>query len=59
MMPDCGSSIVFTTKVAATTGATYGSSMNARTTPRPGNGARSTNAAIRPTRIDPTVDATE
>ena len=48
-----------TTKVAATTGATYGSSMNARTTERPGNGLRSTNAAIRPTRIDPAVDATE
>ena len=48
-MPDCGSSIVLPENVTATTGATYGQQHRApATTPRPRNGLRSANAAIRP-----------
>ena len=47
-IPNCGLSIVVHTKVAATTGATYGINMQARTRPRPRNGLRSASAAINP-----------
>src|SRR3712207_8357255 len=45
---NCELSIVFHRNVAATTGATYGSSMQARTTPRPRNGRRRARAATSP-----------
>ncbi len=58
-MPNCGLSIVLHTKVAATTGATYGTSMQARTSPRPRNGLRSASAVSRPSPIAHAVPATE
>src|SRR5829696_9778357 len=48
-IPNCGFSIVCHTNVTATTGATYGSSMDARTNVRPGNARRSASDAISPT----------
>ena len=58
-MPNCGFSTTVHTNVAATTGATYGSSMQARTAPRPRNGRRSASAATSPSPIEPTVPPTE
>ena len=58
-MPNCGLSIVDHTKVAATTGATYGTSMQARTSPRPRNGWRSASAASRPSPMAKAVPTTE
>ena len=53
-MPNWGLSMTPHTKVAATTGATYGSSIDARTNPRPRKGRRSASAATSPS---PTADA--
>ena len=58
-MPNCGLSIVVHTKVAATTGATYGTSMQARTRPRPRNGLRNASAAISPSPMAQAVPPTE
>ena len=55
MMPSSGLSMICQTKVTATTGATYGSSIDARTSVRPLNGLRTTRAATSPSPIDRTV----
>ena len=54
-MPACGSSATVQTNVAATTGVMYGSSIAARTVPRPRNGRRSASAATSPSPIEPIV----
>jgi hypothetical protein len=58
MMPSSGLSMICQTKVTATTGATYGNSIDARTRVRPLNGLRTTRAAISPRAIDSTVPTT-
>jgi hypothetical protein len=51
--------MVLQTNVAATTGATYGISMHARTRPLPRNGLRRASAARSPNPIAQAVPATE
>ena len=57
-MPYSGLSATVQTNVAATTGVMYGSSITARTAPRPRNGRRSASAATSPNAIEPTVPPT-
>ena len=57
-MPYCGSRATVHTNVAATTGVMYGSSITARTAPRPRNGRRSASAATSPSAIEPKVPPT-
>ncbi len=57
--PNCGLSMVFHTYVAATTGATYGSSIAARTSVRPRNGLRRARVAMSPMTMAAAVPSTE
>jgi hypothetical protein len=57
--PSCGESSTCQMNVSATTGATHGSSSTPRTSPRPRNERRTSSAAVRPSRIAPSVPNTE